>query len=112
MRPACPGQLSGNVAGCSCVYRPCEAAESPTCRCTENILKLDPESVLKSGEHPGPLAEVEFWKAKSRHLNSIQLQLQGEKVRKVRVPLRATLYYGTMCSSDYFRRPCAGDQGA
>ena len=49
----------------------------------KNVLKLDPEHALKSGSHPGPMAEIEFWQAKSRHLNSIQQQLQGEKIRKV-----------------------------
>ena len=43
----------------------------------KNVLKLDPEHALKSGSHPGPMAEIEFWQAKSRHLNSIQQQLQG-----------------------------------
>ena len=50
----------------------------------KNVLKLDPEHALKKGDHPGPLAEIEFWDAKSKHLNSIQEQLQGEKIRKVR----------------------------
>ena len=42
----------------------------------KNVLKLDPEHALKSGTHPGPMAEIDFWNAKSRHLNSIQQQLQ------------------------------------
>jgi dynein heavy chain len=49
----------------------------------KNVLKLDPEQVLKSGSHPGPLAEVAFWTRKANNLNSIQEQLQGEKIRKV-----------------------------
>ena len=31
----------------------------------KNVLKLDPEQVLKSGAHPGPLAEVGFWRKKA-----------------------------------------------
>ena len=49
----------------------------------KNVLKLDPENVLKSGSHPGPLAELNFWNQKAANLNSIQEQLQGEKIRKV-----------------------------
>ena len=49
----------------------------------KNVLKLDPEQVLKSGTHPGPLEEIEFWEKKATNLNSIQEQLQAEKIRKV-----------------------------
>jgi dynein heavy chain len=27
----------------------------------KNVLKRDPETVLKTGDHPGPLSELEFW---------------------------------------------------
>jgi dynein heavy chain len=27
----------------------------------KNVLKRDPEMVLKTGAHPGPLSELEFW---------------------------------------------------
>ena len=68
----------------------------------KNVLKLDPEHALKSGSHPGPMAEIEFWNAKSRHLNSIQQQLQGEKIRKVLKVLDLTK--STYCSP--FNRLC------
>ena len=29
------------------------------------------------------MAEIEFWNSKAKHLNSIQQQLQGERIRKV-----------------------------
>jgi len=68
----------------------------------KNVLKLDPEQVLKSGSHPGPMAELEFWAAKARHLNSIQQQLQGERIRKVMKVLDLTK--STYCSP--FNRLC------
>ena len=68
----------------------------------KNVLKLDPEHALKSGSHPGPMAEIEFWNAKSRHLNSIQQQLQGEKIRKVLKVLDLTK--STYCAP--FNRLC------
>jgi len=36
-----------------------------------NVLKLDPETALKSGNHPDPLVEIDFWKSKSQNLDSI-----------------------------------------
>ena len=62
----------------------------------KNVLKLEPEQVLKSGNHPGPMAEIEFWAAKARHLNSIQVQLMGERIRKVMKVLELTK--STYCS--------------
>jgi len=47
------------------------------------VLKQDPESALKSGRHPDPLVEIEFWKNKSENLNSICEQLLSEKIKKV-----------------------------
>ena len=67
----------------------------------KNVLKLDPEMSLKMG-HPGPMAELEFWSAKSRHLNSIQQQLNGERIRKVMKVLELTK--STYCSP--FNRLC------
>jgi dynein heavy chain len=49
----------------------------------KSVLKLDPETVLKSGTHPPPLVEVEFWKAKANNLNAIFDQLQSERIRRV-----------------------------
>ena len=68
----------------------------------KNVLKLDPEHALKGSAHPGPIAELEFWKAKAKHLNSINAQLQGEKVRKVMKVLDLTK--STYCSP--FNRLC------
>lgn len=47
------------------------------------VLKKDPEDALKgslhgdSQNHPGPLVEIEFWKTRALHLNSIVQQLQS-----------------------------------
>lgn len=68
----------------------------------KNVLKLDPEHALKSGDHPGPMVELAFWAAKARHLNSIQQQLNGERVRKVMKVLDLTK--STYCSP--FNRLC------
>jgi len=37
----------------------------------KNVLKQDPETALKNGNHPDPLTEVTFWRDKSENLNSI-----------------------------------------
>lgn len=37
----------------------------------KNVLKQDPEQVLKQGNNPGPLEELDFWKNKADNLNSI-----------------------------------------
>jgi len=37
----------------------------------KNVLKLEPEQVLKNGDDPGPLKELEFWEKKASNLNSI-----------------------------------------
>ena len=68
----------------------------------KNVLKLDPEHVLKTGSHPGPLAELEFWDAKAKHLSSIQQQLQGDRIRKVMKVLDITK--STYCTP--FNRLC------
>ena len=68
----------------------------------KNVLKLDPEQVLKSGSHPGPMAELDFWASKALHLNSIQQQLNGERIRKVMKVLDLTK--STYCSP--FNRLC------
>ena len=49
----------------------------------KGVLKTDPETVLKDGKHPGPLAELEFWSNKAANLNAIHEQLQGAEIRKV-----------------------------
>jgi dynein heavy chain len=45
------------------------------------VLKADPEALLKAGEHPGPSAELEFWRGKANNLVAVQEQLATEKVR-------------------------------
>lgn len=49
----------------------------------KNVLKQDPESALKNGNHPDPLTEVAFWRDKSENLNSICDQLASERIKKV-----------------------------
>lgn len=68
----------------------------------KNVLKLDPEHALKSGDHPGPLTELEFWESKAKHLTSINEQLTGERVRKVIKVLELTK--STYCTP--FNRLC------
>ena len=68
----------------------------------KNVLKLDPEHALKSGDHPGPLTELEFWESKSKHLTSISQQLGGERIRKVIKVLELTK--STYCAP--FNRLC------
>lgn len=48
-----------------------------------NVLKQDPETVLKSGQDPNPLVELDFWRNKAENLNSIHQQLHTEKIRRV-----------------------------
>ena len=50
----------------------------------------EPESVLDGDSHPGPTAEIEFWADKSRNLNLVHEQLNGEKVRRVMKVLEVT----------------------
>jgi len=49
----------------------------------KNVLKRDPETVLKTGDHPGPLSELEFWQNKSEDLQSICGQLGSERIKRV-----------------------------
>ena len=49
----------------------------------KNVLKQDPEGLLKQGMHPTPDVEIEFWKTKASNLNAIFDQLQSVAVRKV-----------------------------
>ena len=39
--------------------------------------------MLKSGQDPNPLVEIDFWKNKAENLNSIHTQLHTEKIRRV-----------------------------
>ena len=48
------------------------------------VLKEDPEGLATlTTPHPGPVAELDFWAAKSKNLDSIFDQLQSVRVRKV-----------------------------
>lgn len=49
----------------------------------KNVLKQDPEEILKKGLRPTPDAEIAFWKAKAANLNAIFDQLQSARVRKI-----------------------------
>lgn len=37
----------------------------------KNVLKLEPEQLLKQGNDPGPLTEIQFWNNKMQNLNLI-----------------------------------------
>lgn len=37
----------------------------------KNVIKLEPEMALKTGNDPGPLEELKFWHNKAINLNSI-----------------------------------------
>ena len=49
----------------------------------KNVLKQDPENSLKDGKHPEPMTELDFWQNKSENLNSICIQLNSERIKKV-----------------------------
>ena len=49
----------------------------------KNILKQDPEILLKEGLHPCPDVEIAFWKRKAESLNAVFEQLQGRKIGRV-----------------------------
>lgn len=49
----------------------------------KNVLKADPESLLKAGLHPTPDSEIDFWKVKAANLNAIFDQLQSDRIRRV-----------------------------
>ena len=38
---------------------------------------------MKDGKHPEPMTELDFWQNKSENLNSICLQLNSERIKKV-----------------------------
>ena len=60
-----------------------ESAVVTWTRQIKGVLKTDPETALKEGNHPGPLAELEFWTDKALNLNAIHEQLRGARVLKV-----------------------------
>ena len=61
-----------------------ESAVVTWTRQIKNVLKLEPDSVFQGPEaHPGPTAELEFWKHRASDLNSIHEQVSGERITKV-----------------------------
>ena len=46
--------------------------------------------MLRENSHAGPTAEIEFWADKSKNLNLVHEQLNGEKVRRVMKVLEVT----------------------
>jgi dynein heavy chain, axonemal len=66
------------------------------------VLKLNPEEAMEKAGHPGPSAEVAFWRHKAANLNSIFDQLQQDRLRKVLRVLDALK--STYCSA--FARLC------
>ena len=67
-----------------------ESAVVTWTRQIKQVLKMDPEHLLKDESNPGPLVELEFWENKAANLNSIHEQLSGEKIRKVSRALEMT----------------------
>lgn len=49
----------------------------------KNVLKAEPEGVLKAGGHPGPLHELDFWNHRRDNLRTIEQQLASDKIGKV-----------------------------
>ena len=62
----------------------------------KEVLKLDPETILKQGVHAGPSVELEFWEGKATNLNSIFNQLQSESVMKAVGMNTKAIFYPTM----------------
>jgi len=48
----------------------------------KSVLSQDPESVLKAGQDPNPLKELEFWKNRADNLNHIIKQINSDRVLK------------------------------
>jgi len=80
-----------------------ESAVVTWTRQIKNVLKTDPENLLKANEHPGPSAQMKFWEAKAINLNSIHEQLTGSKIKKIIKVLE--LAKSTYCPT--FARLCA-----
>ena len=47
------------------------------------VLRQDPEAPLKAGMHPGPDAEIAFWKGRACAIGSLEAQLHSESVRRI-----------------------------
>jgi dynein heavy chain len=73
-----------------------------------NVLSLNSETPLLSGENPGPEVEVEFWASRAADLNSVHEQLRGPGISRIAKVLEIT-------SSTYFpsfSRLCQEVEGA
>eukprot|EP00831_Metopus_contortus_P043505 TRINITY_DN3492_c0_g1_i3.p1 TRINITY_DN3492_c0_g1~~TRINITY_DN3492_c0_g1_i3.p1 ORF type:complete len:1144 (+),score=216.17 TRINITY_DN3492_c0_g1_i3:126-3557(+) len=46
----------------------------------KSVLSQDPESLLKSGQDPNPLKELEFWRNRAENLNLILKQIHSDRV--------------------------------
>ena len=55
-----------------------------------DVLRRDSAQPLLEGENPGPLTEIQFWKARMFDLESVVEQLQAEKARKMVALLEKT----------------------
>lgn len=88
------GQVKGETrlpmppveAGSTSVQNPIPLLESAILTWTKqikNILKQDPETLLKQGSNPNPDVEIAFWKTKAASLDAIFDQLQGRKIGRV-----------------------------
>lgn len=49
----------------------------------QSVLATDPEQAMKQGQHPDPLMEMEFWRAKASDLTSLHEQLQNPRMKDV-----------------------------
>ena len=58
-------------------------------RLIREILRRDPETLLKQGYNPTPTAELTFWRERASDLNAVFAQLQSERVRGVLAVLDA-----------------------
>ncbi len=55
-----------------------------------NILSLNSETPLLTGENPGPEVEVEFWASRTADLNSVHEQLRGPGISRIAKVLEIT----------------------
>ena len=69
-------------------------------RLIREVLRRDPEALLKQGMHPTPDVEIAFWKSKAGNLNDIFEQLQSPPVRRM---LRLLDQYKSAYSKQFSR---------
>jgi dynein heavy chain len=80
----------------------------------KNVLKLEPDGLLKQGLHPTPDMEIEFWKSKAANLNAVFDQLQSSRIRRVLQFLEAAkstycLPFARLCKEVFAARLEAND---